>query len=44
MYVELQFDQGGVDRVIDLSRGLYTSDDHLTGMKTAKVDSLYFEV
>ena len=44
MHVELQFDQCWIDRIIDLIGALYTRDHHFTSMKTAKVDSVDFEI
>ena len=41
---ELQFNQPRIDHIIDLIGAPYTRDDHFTGMKTAKVDSIRFEI
>ena len=43
-HIELQFDQDGVDHTVYLSGTLYTCDDYFTSMKTAKVNSVDFEI
>ena len=44
MRIEFQFNQGGIDHIVDLSHSPYTRDDYFTGMETAKIDPTYFKI